>query len=419
MSDQNLEQPSSPRWSTPVKFLVALVFIVLIGWLLLYFQGLWGPMIAMCILAYLLAPLAGWVSRTTRLPWGPSVLIVYLVVFIILIGLLIGAGVAIQGQIIGLYDRMVSIASDLPGFIDETFSRPILLGPFIIDPATINFQPILEQLASAIQPALSQTGSAVGSIASVTATSIGWLFFVLILSYYLLADVGDVLKGLEERVPPVMREDVRRLAASLGPIWNSFLRGQVTLSGILGVLVGITLSILGVSYAPVLGILAFTMDFIPYIGATISMAIGVSVAFFQGGNWLGVEQPWFALIVAAAYLILQQLQGYVFWPRIMGGSLNLHPLVIMIGALMMAQLVGPVGLVLAGPLIATLLLFSRYAYRKLFDMDPWTNIPFSPIMPRRPVASPLARLREVGFGRRPALRNAPPEAPAPDAPKNE
>lgn len=415
MSDTQPDLPHSPRWSTPAKFLVALVFIILLGWLLLYFQSLWGPMIAMCILAYLLAPLASWVSRVTRLAWGPAVLIVYLVVFVILIGLLVVAGVAIQSQIVGLYRQIVDITADLPGFVSETFSKPIMLGPFTIDPATINFQPILAQLASAIQPALSQTGSAVGSIATVTATTIGWLFFVLILSYYLLADVGDVLKGIDERVPPIIREDVRRLAASLGPIWNSYLRGQVTLSGILGVMVGVVLSILGVAYAPVLGLLAFTLDFIPYIGATISMVTGLAVAFFQGGNWLGVEQVWFALIVAGAYLILQQIQGYVFWPRIMGGSLNLHPLVIMIGALMMAQLVGPVGLVLAGPLIATLLLFSRYAFRKLFDLDPWANSSISPIRPLRPVVSPLARLREVGFGRRPALRQLPPEPPAPEA----
>ena len=405
MSDS--PNPSSPRWNTPTKFLVALVGLVLLGWLLLQFQSLWGPMIAMCILAYLLSPVASWLSRITRLPWGPAVTIVYVVVFVLLIGLLVVAGVAIQRQIVGLYNALLDISGDLPGFVQETLSHPIVIGPFVIQPSDIDFERVLQPLTSAIQPALSQTGTVVSSIATTTATSIGWFLFVFILSYYLLADVTGVVQGLDQRVPAVMREDVRRLALSLGPIWNNYLRGQITLSGILGLMVGTALTILGVPYAPVLGLLAFVLDFIPYIGATISFLVGTLVALFQGGNWLGLNQVWYAVIVAGTYFLLQQVQGYVFWPRIMGGSLNLHPIVILIGALVMAQLVGPVGLVLAGPLVATLLVFSRYVFRKLFDLDPWEAMPETLGLRRTP--SPLARLRWAGLGRRPMPRRLPEE----------
>ncbi len=418
MSDSTPPPPATPRWNTPTKFLVALVFLVLIGWFLIQFQSLWGPMIAVIILAYLLGPVVGWVSRLTRLPWGTAVLIVYLVLVSVIIGLLVVAGVAIQRQILGLYDAVVGISGDLPGYVTELLSRPIAVGPFTIDPATINFEPILQQLASAIQPALSQTGTFVSSLATGTAVGVGWLFFVVILSYYLLADLGQVVTSVEQRVPPDYREDARRLASRLGPIWNNYLRGQVTLSGLLGIMVGIVLSILGVSYAPVLGLLAFVLDFIPYIGATISLATGFLVALFQGGNWLGIDQFYFALIVAAAYLILQQIQGYVLWPRIMGGSLNLHPLVILVGALVMAQLVGPVGLVLAGPLIATLSLFGRYAYCKLFDMDPWEGLPavMRPAPPRKPLPKlelPLRRKTEPPAPAPPSGEAAPPTEQTP------
>jgi predicted PurR-regulated permease PerM len=399
---------SSPRWNTPTKFLVALVFLVILGWFLLYFQSLWGPMIGMCILAYLLSPVAGWLSRVTRLPWGASVTVVYLVVFVVLVGLLVVAGVAIQRQVVGLYNALLGISADLPAFAATILNQPVNIGPFTIDPRSIDFERALQPLTSAIQPALSQTGTLVSSIAATTATSLGWFLFVFILSYYLLADVSDVLQSLDQRVPEIMRDDVRRLALSLGPIWNNYLRGQITLSGILGLMVGIALTILGVPYAPVLGLLAFVLDFIPYIGATISFIIGTLVALFQGSNWLGVEPLTFAIIVAATYFILQQVQGYVFWPRIMGGSLNLHPIVILVGALVMAQLVGPVGLVLAGPLVATLLVFGRYAFRKLFDLDPWEAMPET-IGPRRTIGSPLARLRWLGLGRRPMPRRLPEE----------
>jgi predicted PurR-regulated permease PerM len=368
---------TSPRWNTPTKFLVALVFLVLLGWLLLQFQSMWGPMIAVCILAYLLSPIASRVARATRLPWGLAVLIVYLVLFILIVGLLVVAGVAIQRQIVGLYDAVLEISADLPGFVQELLSHPLVLGPFTIDPATIDFERVLQPLTSAIQPVLSQTGTWASSIATVTATSVGWVLFVLILSYYLLADLSNVLQGLDQRMPPAYRDDVRRLATSLGPIWNNYLRGQVTLSGTLGIMVGVTLSLLGVSYAPVLGLLAFVLDFIPYIGATVSFGIGTLVALFQGGNWLGLDPVTYAVIVAAAYLVLQQIQGYVLWPRIMGETLNLHPIIIIVGALVMAQLLSVVGLMLAGPLIATLMVFGRYVYCRLFDMNPWEEGPAS------------------------------------------
>lgn len=407
--------PSSPRWNTPTKFLVALVCLVLLGWLLLQFQSLWGPMIAMCIIAYLLSPVAGWVARITRLPWAAAVTFVYVVVFILLIALAIVAGVAIQRQVLGLYTAVVNISSDLPGFLQELTSRPIVLGPFLIDPAMVDVRQLLQPLTSAIQPMLSQLGVWVSGFATGTATGLGWFFFVLILSYYLLVDLRNVLTGLDQRVPATMREDVRRLAASLGPIWNNYLRGQVTLSGILGLMVGTALSLLGVSYAPVLGILAFVLDFIPYIGATVSFLIGTLVALFQGSNWLGLDPIWYAVVVGATYLILQQIQGYVFWPRIMGGSLNLHPLIIIVGALVMAQLVGVVGLMLAAPLIATLMVFGRYVFRKLFDLDPWDGAPEALKLTRTTPASPLARLRSIGFGRRPKLRHLEPETRGPES----
>ncbi len=414
MSDS--PQPVSPRWNTPTKFLVALVCLTLLGWLLLQFQSLWGPMIAMCIIAYLLSPVAGWVARLTRLPWAASVTLVYVVVFILLIVLGIVAGVAIQRQVLGLYNAVVRISGDLPGFVQELTRRPIVLGPFTIDPATVDVNQLLQPLTSTMQPALGQLGAWVSGFAAGTATGLGWFFFVLILSYYLLIDLRNVLTGLDQRVPLALREDVRRLASSLGPIWNNYLRGQVMLSGILGIMVGVTLSVLGVRYAPVLGILAFVLDFIPYLGAMVSFSIGTLVALFQSSNWLGLDPIWYAVVVGAMYLILQQIQGYVFWPRIMGGTLNLHPLIIIVGALVMAQLVGVIGLMLAAPLIATLLVFGRYVFRKLFDLDPWEGTSGALQFTRPAQVSPLARLRSIGFGRRPKLRHLEPERRQTEAP---
>ena len=127
-----------------------------------------------------------------------------------------------------------------------------------------------------------------------------------------------------------------------------------------------------------LGIIAFFSEFVPLVGPTLSALVGVLVAFFQQGNWLGLDPLTLTIIVLIIYVVWQQIQNTVIVPRILGHSLKLHPIIIIIGAIVAANLAGFVGLVLAAPLVATLRLFGGYVYRKLLDRDPWPNPPPQP-----------------------------------------
>ncbi|MBL8056063.1 MAG: AI-2E family transporter [Anaerolineales bacterium] len=377
------DPPASPRWNTPTKFLVALVIFLLVGSLLAQFSGLAGPVIFCAILTYLLSPLVEALSRRFRLAWHVSVNLTYAGLVVAIVAVLTVAGIAIEQQIVGLYNTVVEISADLPGFVEtNVLNRSFTIGPFVIAPANLDFQPLYDQLIAAIQPALSQTGSLVGSIASGTATVLGWFLLILLVSYYLMHDLQRLLPGLERAMPAGYAYDVRRLAAELGPIWNAYLRGQVTLALIIGAMVGVTMTFLGVRYGPVLGLVSVMAEFIPYVGPTLSALIGALIGLFQGGNWLGLSPVVYALLILGMYTLLQQIQGNVFYPRIMGSSLGLHPAVILFGAIVMAQLLGFVGLLLAAPLLATVKLFGRYLYCKLFDLDPWPEPPAPPPPPK-------------------------------------
>jgi predicted PurR-regulated permease PerM len=382
------EPPASPRWNTPTKFLVALVVFLLVGSLLAQFSSLAGPVIFCAILTYLLSPIAEALSQRFHLAWHIAVNLTYLGLVMVLLGVLTVAGIAIEQQIVGLYNTVLEISADLPGFVETNIlGQTFQIGPFTFSLANVDFQPLYDQLLSAIQPALSQTGSLVGSIASGTATFLGWFLLILLVSYYLMHDAQRLLPGLERTVPAGYAYDVRRLANDLGPIWNAYLRGQVILALIIGAMVGVVMTFLGVRYGPVLGLISVVAEFIPYVGPTLSALIGALIGLFQGGNWLGLSPVIYALIILATYTLLQQIQGNLFYPRIMGSSLGLHPAVILFGAIVMAQLLGFVGLLLAAPLLATIKLFGRYIYRKLFDLDPWPEPP-APPPPPRPVEWP-------------------------------
>lgn len=367
--------PVTPRWSLPTKFLVALSVLAMTGALLARFAYLLGPVILAGILAYLLNPVAAWLSRKLRLRWGRAVALVYLVLVIVLIGALTAIGVVVQQQVAGLYGTVEAIVADLPAFVGRYFGQAFTIGPFTVDPTSPDLQPLYAQLTGALQPAISQAGSLAGRLASSTIAIVGWLSFVLVVSFYMLHDLPRAMPFIEAGVPEGYQYDARRLVSELGPIWNAFLRGQVTLALGMGVFVGIAMAALGVRYAPGLGLLAFGMEFVPIVGPTISALTSMLVALFQENNWLGINQVYFALVVLAAHVILQQVQNSIFVPRIMGRNLRLHPIVILVGVLVMAQLVGFAGLLLSAPLVATLRLFGAYAHRKVLDLDPWPEPP--------------------------------------------
>jgi predicted PurR-regulated permease PerM len=391
--------PLSPRWSIFTKFLISMVVIVIVGALLVRFQQMIAPLVMAVILAYVLRPVVVGLTTQTRLSWGTSVAVVYITLIILLIAIATVAGIAIVQQMEGLYRAIVRIATDLPGQLEIILSQPIDLGPLGVipdlrQPFTIGpfgpfrvpieaaeWEPVYQQIAAALQPVLSRTGDLVATLATGTASTVGWSIFILVVSYYLLNDLSKIAPSLESIVPEGYIYDARRIVGELGPIWNAFLRGQVTLAIIMGIVVWLTMWILGVRYPLVLGLLAGILEFIPILGPVIAGTVAVLVALFQPNPGLGLSPIAFAAVVLAASVLVQQLENHILIPRILGRHLKLHPAIIVIGALIAASLAGIVGLLLAAPAMATFKLIGRYISRKMFDLNPWPDPPTPPRPP--------------------------------------
>ncbi len=197
----------------------------------------------------------------------------------------------------------------------------------------------------------------------------------------MLNDLRNIALSIENLVPDGYEYDVRRLLQALGLVWNAFLRGQITLGIVMGIVTWITMALLGVRYNVVLGLLAGLLEFVPIIGPLIAGTVAVLVALFQPENYLGFTPLTHAIVVLVAAIILQQVENNVLVPRILGGSLGLHPVIILIGAVVAANLAGIMGLLLSAPILATRRLIGSYVYRKLFDQDPWPDPPATPRAP--------------------------------------
>ena len=369
-----INQPAgSPRWTTRTKSLVAAAAIVLVAALLFRFRNLVSPLILAFILAYLLNPVVVWIMRRSRMPRRVVVGIIYLILVLLLLSILGGVGFLIQQQMTGLISGMQDLIRNIPQFLREASARPIMIGPYTVDLSTIDLTALEQPLVGSAQQMVSTLAGSVTGAASSALQFLGWVVFILAVSYYLLHDMYAVEMSVMRIVPPPYRKDAERLISQLGPIWNSFLRGQAILALVMSLAVGLTMSALGLRYSLVIGITAGLVEFVPIIGPLANGIAAVAIALFQPTNWLGLTPLAYAIVIAVVAIALQQLENNLLVPRIIGNSVGLHPVVVIVGALVGASLAGIAGLLLAAPILATLKGIGRYLYAKMFDLPPWPD----------------------------------------------
>lgn len=389
--------PPSPRWGVTTKLLVSLTALVLVGALLVRFRGIFPPLVVAGILTYLVLPIVNWLHRRARLSWALSTNVFFLALLLQLVAGLAAAGLAALQQLQGLFLTLQSLLISLPQEIADLSRQPLLLGPLTIDLSVLDSSPWVDQALASIQPLLGRVSGLFTFLATGAISLLGQLVLVLAVSYFLTLDYKRLRSGWARLSVPGAEEDLRRLQQALARIWQSFLRGQLLIVLTSGVLTGAMMAVLGVRFSLALGVLFGIAKFVPILGPTTAGAVAALVALFQPTNWLGLTPLGHALVVVIAVIILDQAIDYLLLPRIMGSSLNLHPVIIIVGAIVGASLGGVIGLLLSAPATATLLLLSRYAYRKLVDLSPW-DPPIDAGPPARTIRWPWSR-RARGRGK--------------------
>jgi predicted PurR-regulated permease PerM len=370
MSDQ-APSPASPKWGSMTKMVVGLTVIAIIAAMLVQFRTIIGPLLLAIVLSYLLFPVASLVSRLVKLPWRASVNLIYLLVVLIYLGLITVTGLTVVTQLQSLINFVRLQVTDLPALAANLSSQQFRFGPFIFSLGQFDLKTLSEQLISAVQPLLGRMGTLISSFATGAAASLGWSFFVILISYFFLADAGKFPGRLVSLEIPGYDQDIRRLGEALKQIWNAYLRGQLIIIGLVMISYTVLMLILGVKFAIGLAILAGLARFVPYVGPLTTGIVTVLVAFFQAENYFGLVQWQYALMVVVLAVVLDQIFDNLISPRLLGASLGVHPAGVLIAAIVAANLIGIIGLVLAAPVLATLNLLARYIFRKMFDLDPW------------------------------------------------
>ncbi len=166
---------------------------------------------------------------------------------------------------------------------------------------------------------------------------------------------------------------MRTLLGRILRLWLSFIRGQLTLMFAVGLITWLGLLALGVPRAFFLGLVAAALEVVPNLGPTISTVLGVIVALLQGSNRLALSPPTLALVVFLFYVLVQQFENLVLVPRVMGDALKLPSLLVLAAVLLGGLVGGPVGAILATPMLASGREILRYIRQRRRNQDPFAT----------------------------------------------
>jgi predicted PurR-regulated permease PerM len=341
---------------------VALVALVLVLWIL---QAILLPFIAGFVLAYFLDPLADRLEKL-GLPRVAATAVIMLaaILMLVFIGLMI-VPVAV--------DQSVKLAGELPALLKSLTDRFNDLAPQSVKDMLANSGTDIQGQASAIAGKaaswLAVVLSSLWSGGTALMNVLSLLVITPIVAFYLLADWDHIVAKVDGWLPRDHHEEVRGIAREIDTAMAGFIRGQGTVCLLLGIFYAIGLSLVGLKSGLAIGFAAGMLSFIPYVGALIGgiMAIGVGLVQF----WPNETS---VLLIVAVFLVGQFIEGNFLSPRLVGGSIGLHPVWMMFALLAFSYVFGFLGLLLAVPLAAATGVFVRYGLKRYLNSKLYTGI---------------------------------------------
>ncbi len=322
--------------------------VIYIGWRILeVIFSVLVLLLAAMLLAFLLDPLVARL-QATGLPRGLSVLGVYLVLLALIFGLGGLLIVPLTGQIQALAKNLPSESKQLGHEINK------LDAFFKSHNVPIDLKSLKTQgLAKATQVGsqlLSHTLDIVQTVARIVID----ILAIIVISAYLLIDGPRIRHNILRIIPENARKNVLFVEAAVRVVVGSYVRGQLILAFIIGVMAAVGCFLLGVHYPLVLGLAAGFFELVPMLGPILGALPAIGVAAFQ--SWQ------LAVATVVLYIVIQQLEAHIIAPRVMGHAVGVHPVVAILAVLLGAELDGILGALVAVPVAGIIYVISQAIY---------------------------------------------------------
>ena len=320
------------------------------------------PFAAGLALGYLLDPVVHKLEKLGLNRLGASLLILIifgasLAVVLIVVAPLLG------GQLVNFMQRLPSYAVRLQALaVDES---NVLLDKYSggwLDALGLKERLSAQQMQNSIGDFVAQGAqwliNALKSLVSGGAAVFSFLSLLIItpvVAFYILVDWSRMVAELDSWLPLDHRDRIRAIAAEINDALAGFIRGQSMVCLFLGLWYGIGLTLIGLDFGFLIGVIAGVLSFIPYIGSLTALILSIGVSLVQG--WPSMKLFLMAVAVVAAG---QFMEGYVVSPKLVGESIGLHPVWLMFALLAFGQLFGFVGLLIAVPTAAAIGVLARH-----------------------------------------------------------
>jgi predicted PurR-regulated permease PerM len=355
---------------------IGLVFALLIGGYFVYrISGVVLALLLTILLSIILAAPVNYLARR-GIPrtWGVLAVFAAVAGVFWLLGLALIPAVEAQSR---------QFAEAFPTLLDEAFALADRFKSFFGLGSRFSLNP--DSLSNVGREVL--TGDTVSTAAGVglTAANVISLGVVVFISaIYLVIRPATAVDGFVSLFPAGWRPRTREVLQAMYQTVQRWFLGQLTAMTFIAVFWAISLSIIGIPFALLIGIFGGLLSFIPYLGATISVVIPILLAL--------ISDPFTVVWVVLAFIIIQQIEGNLLQPIVMSRAVDLHPALVVFAILIMGTLFGLVGVFLAVPLVAALQVLVRELWVQRMDQIGTDPNPPSREPPNRSLPRPMARM---------------------------
>jgi predicted PurR-regulated permease PerM len=388
------------HWKPATKYIAAIVLALITLAALRLAGSFFAVIILGGILAFLLLPIVRFFEQRLRFPRGLATITTYILLLVVLAlvpVLLVPVAIDAVRDInvdafVNWLQQRASIAEEfLRGIRTLHFLQFEISLNSLVDPAleilagtTPEELPTIEAVLGYISTALGPLTTAAGVVATFISSLAFYTIVTLVVSIYLSIDAPRFHHAAIDMVPENHREEFETLLDKVLRVWSAYFRGQITVILILSLVSWLGGTAIGLPGAFLLGITTGILNIIPNLGPILAFVPAGIVALVQGSTYLPVSNFTFLLIVAGLFVLIQQFEGHLITPRIVGGAIDLPPIMVLLGVLIGASAFGLLGAILASPTVATFKVIAIYTWNKILDRDPFRNLEPEP----RPAAIP-------------------------------
>ena len=331
-------------------------------WILIIFLGvlyallpILTPFLVAALLAYLGDSLVARLEKR-QCPRAIAVVLIFLAAFIMLGGILV--------FLLPLMEQQVSLFIEkLPEMV--SWAKEVVL-PWLEHRLERFSELDMTKLLGLAQAELANVSgglmmSVVGSLGSSGAavfTSLANMVLIPVVTFYLLMDWKKVLTGLRESIPRRMEMKTLEVVRSIDAVLMAFFKGQLMVMLALAVLYSLGLSLIGLEFALLIGLVAGLVSFVPYLGFVIGLFLACLASVFQLHDASGF------LLIVVVFAVVQTLEGVVLTPVLVGDKIGLHPLAVIFAVMAGGHLFAFTGVLLALPVTAVLWVLLANAVRR-------------------------------------------------------